>query len=48
MFEINVFGQFLCTQAAVKQMSTRLGGKGGAIVNVASEAGLNGYAGITV
>lgn len=45
LFEINVFGQFLCTQAAVRQMSTRLGGRGGAIVNVSSAAARHGGAG---
>lgn len=38
MFEINVFGSFLCASEAVKRMSTRYGGTGGAIVNVSSAA----------
>jgi NAD(P)-dependent dehydrogenase (short-subunit alcohol dehydrogenase family) len=38
MFEINVFGSFLCAREAVKRMSTRYGGAGGAIVNVSSAA----------
>ena len=38
MFEINVFGSFLCAREAVKRMSTRYGGTGGAIVNVSSAA----------
>ena len=38
MFAINVFGSFLCAREAVKRMSTRYGGKGGAIVNVSSAA----------
>lgn len=38
MFEINVFGSFLCAREAVKRMSTRHGGAGGAIVNVSSAA----------
>lgn len=38
MFEINVFGSFLCAREAVKRMSTRYGGAGGAIVNVSSLA----------
>ena len=38
MFEINVFGSFLCAREAVKRMSTRHGGEGGAIVNVSSAA----------
>jgi len=38
MFEVNVFGSFLCAREAVKRMSTRYGGAGGAIVNVSSAA----------
>lgn len=38
MFEINVFGSFLCAREAVKRMSTRYGGAGGSIVNVSSVA----------
>ena len=38
MFEINVFGSFLCAREAVKRMSTRHGGAGGAIVNLSSVA----------
>lgn len=38
MFAINVFGSFLCAREAVKRMSTRYGGEGGAIVNVSSAA----------
>ena len=39
MFEVNVFGSFLCAREAVKRMSTRYpGGEGGAIVNVSSAA----------
>ncbi|MES2402414.1 MAG: SDR family oxidoreductase [Pseudomonadota bacterium] len=38
MFEINVFGSFLCAREAVRRMSTRYGGEGGAIVNVSSAA----------
>ena len=38
MFDINVIGSMLCTREAVKRMSTRHGGKGGAIVNVSSAA----------
>lgn len=41
-FEVNVFGLFYCSQAAVRRMSTRHGGKGGAIVNVSSAAARNG------
>jgi len=38
MFAINVTGSFLCAREAVKRMSTRHGGAGGAIVNVSSIA----------
>ena len=38
IFEVNVFGSFLCAKAAVKHMSTANGGVGGAIVNVSSAA----------
>ncbi|NML87324.1 SDR family oxidoreductase [Polaromonas sp.] len=38
IFEINVFGSFLCAREAVRRMSTRHGGSGGAIVNVSSAA----------
>lgn len=34
----NVIGPFLCAREAVKRMSTKYGGKGGAIVNVSSGA----------
>ncbi|HYW58270.1 MAG TPA: SDR family oxidoreductase [Polaromonas sp.] len=38
MFDINVIGTMVCTREAVKRMSTRYGGAGGAIVNVSSAA----------
>jgi len=38
MFSINVIGSFLCAREAVKRMSTRHGGSGGAIVNLGSAA----------
>ena len=38
MFAINVFGSFLCAREAIKRMSKRHGGAGGAIVNVSSVA----------
>ncbi len=38
MFAINILGSFLCAREAVKRMSTRHGGSGGAIVNVSSAA----------
>ncbi|MCW7538341.1 SDR family oxidoreductase [Aquabacterium sp. A7-Y] len=44
MFAINVFGSFLCAREAVRRMSTRHGGRGGAIVNVSSVAARGGGA----
>jgi NAD(P)-dependent dehydrogenase (short-subunit alcohol dehydrogenase family) len=38
MFGINVIGSILCAREAVKRMSTRNGGPGGAIVNLSSAA----------
>ncbi len=38
MFDINVMGSMLCAREAVRRMSTRHGGGGGAIVNVSSAA----------
>ena len=38
MFDVNVIGSLLCAREAVKRMSTRHGGSGGAIVNVSSAA----------
>jgi NAD(P)-dependent dehydrogenase (short-subunit alcohol dehydrogenase family) len=38
MLAINVVGTLLCSREAVKRMSTRHGGRGGAIVNVGSAA----------
>ena len=38
MFEINVFGSFVCAREAVRRMSTRHGGAGGTIVNLSSVA----------
>lgn len=38
MFNINLLGSFLCAREAVRRMSTRHGGGGGAIVNVSSAA----------
>jgi NAD(P)-dependent dehydrogenase (short-subunit alcohol dehydrogenase family) len=35
---VNVVGPFLCAREAVRRMSTRRGGRGGAIVNVSSRA----------
>lgn len=38
MFDINVIGSLLCAREAVRRMSTRHGGAGGAIVNLSSAA----------
>jgi len=38
LFATNVIGSVLCAREAVKRMSTKHGGKGGAIVNVSSMA----------
>ncbi|MDH6170545.1 NAD(P)-dependent dehydrogenase (short-subunit alcohol dehydrogenase family) [Variovorax boronicumulans] len=38
MFRINVIGSFICAREAVRRMSTRHGGAGGAIVNISSGA----------
>ena len=38
MFDINVIGSLLCAREAVRRMSQRHGGSGGAIVNVSSAA----------
>lgn len=45
MFAINVYGTMLCAREAVRRMSTRHGGSGGAIVNVGSVASVHGAAG---
>lgn len=42
---VNVIGYFLCAKEAVRRMSTRYGGSGGAIVNVSSAAARLGSAG---
>ena len=42
VFAANVTGAFLCAREAVKRMSTKHGGKGGAIVNVSSMAAKRG------
>jgi NAD(P)-dependent dehydrogenase (short-subunit alcohol dehydrogenase family) len=44
VMDINVIGYFLCAREAVRRMSTRHGGKGGAIVNVSSRAAALGGA----
>jgi NAD(P)-dependent dehydrogenase (short-subunit alcohol dehydrogenase family) len=38
LFDVNVIGAFVCAREAVRRMSTRHGGSGGAIVNVSSAA----------
>lgn len=45
MFDINIVGSFLCAREAVRRMSTRHGGQGGAIVNLSSVAAKLGGAG---
>jgi len=38
MFATNVVGAFLCAREAIRRMSTKHGGRGGAIVNISSGA----------
>jgi NAD(P)-dependent dehydrogenase (short-subunit alcohol dehydrogenase family) len=45
MFAVNVYGTMLCAREAVCRMSTRRGGRGGAIVNVSSVASVLGAPG---
>ena len=45
MFAVNVMGSIRAAQEAVRRMSTRHGGRGGAIVNLSSMAALLGAAG---
>jgi len=45
VFGTNVFGAFFCSRQAVRRMSTRYGGTGGAIVNVSSGASRMGSPG---
>ena len=42
---VNVAGMMLCSREAVRRMSTRLGGKGGSIVNISSLVTRTGGAG---
>lgn len=42
VLRVNVMGCFLCCKEAVKRMSTKYGGVGGAIVNVSSRASVTG------
>jgi len=45
VFAVNVAGTILCSREAVRRMSTRRGGTGGAIVNISSRAARTGAAG---
>jgi NAD(P)-dependent dehydrogenase (short-subunit alcohol dehydrogenase family) len=45
VFAVNVRGSILCAREAVRRMSTRRGGPGGAIVNISSRAAHTGAAG---
>ncbi len=45
VFAVNVIGAILCAREAVRRMSTRNGGAGGAIVNISSRAAQIGGAG---
>lgn len=45
VFATNVTGAFLCAREAVRRMSNRHGGRGGAIVNVSSRAAVLGAPG---
>jgi NAD(P)-dependent dehydrogenase (short-subunit alcohol dehydrogenase family) len=45
IFATNIAGAFLCAREAVRRMSTRHGGTGGAIVNVSSGASRSGSPG---
>ena len=45
IFAVNVVGSMICAREAVKRMSTRHGGSGGAIVNVSSGAAKYGSPG---
>jgi NAD(P)-dependent dehydrogenase (short-subunit alcohol dehydrogenase family) len=42
VMEVNFIGSFLCSQAAVRRMSLRHGGNGGAIVNISSQVTQSG------
>lgn len=44
VFATNVVGSFLCAREAVRRLSTRHGGRGGAIVNISSRASRLGAA----
>ena len=42
IFRTNVEGSFLCSQQAIRRMSTKYGGEGGSIVNLSSRAAVLG------
>lgn len=44
-FAVNVTGAMLCSREAIRRISTRRGGSGGAIVNISSRAAHTGAAG---
>lgn len=48
MLDVNIFGTLLCSREAVRRMSTRHGGAGGAIVNLSSAAARLGAPGMYV
>jgi NAD(P)-dependent dehydrogenase (short-subunit alcohol dehydrogenase family) len=48
LFELNVVASIVCAREAVRRMSTRRGGQGGAIVNVSSIAARMGSANLFV
>lgn len=48
LFDTNVIGSMLCAREAVRRMSTRHGGAGGAIVNVSSAAARIGSPGVYI
>lgn len=48
IFALNVVGSFACAGEAIRRMSTRHGGRGGAIVNMSSAAARLGAAGRNV
>ena len=45
VFDLNILGAFLCAREAARRISTRHGGKGGAIVNISSGAATIGSPG---
>jgi NAD(P)-dependent dehydrogenase (short-subunit alcohol dehydrogenase family) len=48
IFATNILGSFLCAREAVKRMSTKHGGTGGAIVNQSSAAAVLGAPGLGI